>query len=338
MISRRSVEASRAYTSPFLFSFSFFTEHGRRSKSAPRWLLQPAVPDETGRIQPTHPIDAELVGCFVRFQETPNAPKPDLARQKLEPVRWISLAVSVSSLCVTHVVLSRALGVEISSAVLFILGCHEMGHFVAARYFQQRSLWPLFVPWVGAVIFMKDPVNDERAKAWIGLAGPIAGVLATAFLHLLAGCWRSPVLLEAAIWGYSMHLFNLIPAGTLDGGHIAGYLARWMWIPGTVGLGAYLWLEGGGPWFFQALLLIIWLSALPSAFGALKRCLGCNTHDASLRPDRFSALGMWVLLGGVVLVCFLGRHFAKEQVLDLYLDALSRNEATREENAPLPLQ
>jgi hypothetical protein len=199
-----------------------------------------------------------------------------------------------------------------------------MGHFIAAQYFQKRSLWPLFVPWVGAVIFMKEPVTDERSKAWIGLAGPIAGVIATAFLHLLAGYWDSPALLEAACWGYTMHLFNLIPAGTLDGGHIAGYLARWMWIPGTLGLGAYIWLVGGGPWFFQVLLLVIWLSALPSAYGALKRCFGCNSQYASPKPDRFSTLGMWAIVSCVVLVCFLGRSFAKEQILDLALEALNR--------------
>ncbi len=96
-----------------------------------------------------------------------------------------------------------AFGVQYSLAILFILGCHEFGHYFAARYHKVDTTLPFFIPWppipgflilnfgtLGAVIRTRTVVPSKKAMFDIGVAGPIAGfiacviVLAIGFLTL----------------------------------------------------------------------------------------------------------------------------------------------------------
>lgn len=75
-------------------------------------------------------------------------------------------------------------GLWFSVPALLILGSHEMGHFVACRYYRIPASWPYFVPLpgisivgtIGAVIRMAVP-HTRRALFDVGIAGPIAGFL-----------------------------------------------------------------------------------------------------------------------------------------------------------------
>ena len=79
-----------------------------------------------------------------------------------------------------------------SGAVMTILLCHEMGHFVQAwRYGVYASL-PYFIPMpltpigtFGAVIGMEPRRGDRKAVFDIGISGPLAGLVPT-FIFL---CW-----------------------------------------------------------------------------------------------------------------------------------------------------
>jgi Zn-dependent protease len=83
-----------------------------------------------------------------------------------------------------------------SSAIMTILVCHEMGHFVQAwRYGVYASL-PYFIPFpisrigtLGAVIAMEPRKGDRRALFDIGISGPIAGLVPTMIFLLLGLHW-----------------------------------------------------------------------------------------------------------------------------------------------------
>lgn len=78
-------------------------------------------------------------------------------------------------------------GVPYATTLLGILFCHEMGHFLTARYYGMDVTWPFFIPGppfvmgepflgtFGAVIRMKSPPQHRRALLYVGAAGPIAG-------------------------------------------------------------------------------------------------------------------------------------------------------------------
>ena len=74
-------------------------------------------------------------------------------------------------------------GLIFSTALLTILTAHEMGHYLACRYYGVRATLPFFIPapplflagTFGAFIKMKSPIPSRRALFDIGLAGPLAG-------------------------------------------------------------------------------------------------------------------------------------------------------------------
>ncbi len=82
------------------------------------------------------------------------------------------------------------LGLPYSISILFILACHEFGHFFAARYHNVSATMPFFIPFpplpgflnfgtLGAVIRTRTAVPTKKAMFDIGIAGPIAGFIAT---------------------------------------------------------------------------------------------------------------------------------------------------------------
>ena len=70
-----------------------------------------------------------------------------------------------------------------SLAILGILGAHEMGHYLACRYYGVDASLPYFIPaplltgTLGAFIRIRQPIPDKRQLFDIGIAGPIAGFL-----------------------------------------------------------------------------------------------------------------------------------------------------------------
>ena len=72
-----------------------------------------------------------------------------------------------------------------SGTILAILGCHELGHYFACRYYDVDASLPFFLPvpppmltgTLGAFIRIRQPIPSKRMLFDIGIAGPIAGFL-----------------------------------------------------------------------------------------------------------------------------------------------------------------
>jgi membrane-associated protease RseP (regulator of RpoE activity) len=79
-----------------------------------------------------------------------------------------------------HIVVAA---ISFSITLLAILTAHEMGHYVACRFYGVDATLPFFIPapplflagTFGAFIKMKSPIPSRRALFDIGLAGPLAG-------------------------------------------------------------------------------------------------------------------------------------------------------------------
>jgi Zn-dependent protease len=112
--------------------------------------------------------------------------------------------------------------------VLLIL-VHELGHFVEARRQGLHPSLPVFVPFLGAYVAIKDARVDPFHNALVGLAGPIAGGLGSAACLAVGEAQGSDLLRALAFTGFLLNLINLIPIGILDGGMIwrSYRLLRW---------------------------------------------------------------------------------------------------------------
>jgi membrane-associated protease RseP (regulator of RpoE activity) len=74
-------------------------------------------------------------------------------------------------------------GVTFSASLLAILFSHEMGHYLASRYYKVDATLPYFIPappiflagTFGAFIKIRSAIPTRRALFDIGLAGPLAG-------------------------------------------------------------------------------------------------------------------------------------------------------------------
>ncbi|HAF14349.1 MAG TPA: site-2 protease family protein [Blastocatellia bacterium] len=107
--------------------------------------------------------------------------------------RLISLAILDPSILIQ--------GLTFSVALLTILTAHEMGHYLACRYYGVDATLPFFIPapplflagTFGAFIKMKSPIPSRRALFDIGLAGPLAG-----FVILLPIAWAGIMNLHVA--------------------------------------------------------------------------------------------------------------------------------------------
>jgi len=175
-------------------------------------------------------------------------PLPGL-RLALNTGNWSGLAAALAA------------GIPFAFTLLFILGVHEMGHYVAARIHGVQVTLPYFIPvpfglgTFGAFIQLKSPVENRKALFDVGLAGPLAGFV-VALPLMVAGLLQSEIVPRAAggtlgasllirglvdvviphaanqavalspmaiaAWfGLLVTAFNLLPMGQLDGGHIA---------------------------------------------------------------------------------------------------------------------
>jgi membrane-associated protease RseP (regulator of RpoE activity) len=87
-----------------------------------------------------------------------------------------------------------SLGIPYSLLLLFMLGSHEFGHYVAARLHRVDATLPFFLPFpafygllvpfgtLGAVIRVRSAIPSRKATFDIGAAGPIAGFVASCII------------------------------------------------------------------------------------------------------------------------------------------------------------
>ncbi len=114
-----------------------------------------------------------------------------------------------------------AIGLQFSLPMLFILLCHELGHYLTCRRYGLPATLPYFLPapvglgTLGAFIKIRAPIRTKRELLDVGAAGPIAGFIALV-PFLIYGVWRSsPAPLDAAPPGSSAPLMLLLPGKCL---------------------------------------------------------------------------------------------------------------------------
>jgi Zn-dependent protease len=117
-----------------------------------------------------------------------------------------------------------------------LLFIHEMGHVIALRREGVEASAPVFIPFLGAVVWAKSLGGNALAEARVGLAGPILGTIGAAACLPIAAATGSDLWQALAFTGFFLNLFNLLPVTPLDGGRAMAALAPWMWFVGLAAI------------------------------------------------------------------------------------------------------
>ncbi len=111
-------------------------------------------------------------------------------------------------------------GWKFAIGFVLLIAVHEMGHYVEARRQGLHPALPVFVPFFGAYVALKNVPFDPWRNALVSLAGPVAGGVGAGAVLAVGEAQDSRFLLALAYAGFFLNVFNLLPLGFLDGGHL----------------------------------------------------------------------------------------------------------------------
>jgi Zn-dependent protease len=163
----------------------------------------------------------------------------------------IKVLTTSGSMLVSVAAYSLIWGWKFAIGFVVLLFVHEMGHVIALRREGVQASAPLFIPFLGALVWAKSLGGNALAEARVGLAGPILGTIGAAACLPVAWLTGADMWTALAFTGFLLNLFNLLPVTPLDGGRAMAALAPWMWF---VGLGAVVALAFAFP---NPIILII---------------------------------------------------------------------------------
>jgi Zn-dependent protease len=191
---------------------------------------------------------------------------------------------------------------------VLLMFVHECGHLIVARKFGLPVSAPVFIPFMGAFILLKDQPRNAWMEACVGIGGPMLGSLGALSCNSLGEIFNMPFLIALASTGYFLNLFNLMPVGFLDGGRIVTALSRWLWLPGFAML---LWFGWKFPNFIVWLIVI---ASLPRIYSLFRKRTEEERRYYEVTPTQ--RWTMSILYFGLIAALALGMYTAHNELSD----------------------
>jgi Zn-dependent protease len=148
----------------------------------------------------------------------------------------LKLLTTSASMLVSVAAYALIWGWRFAVGFVVLLFVHELGHVLQLRREGIKASAPLFIPFLGAVVGMKEMPKNAAAEARVGLAGPVLGTLGCLVPLALWQATGNELFQALAFTGFFLNLFNLLPVVPLDGGRAMAALSPWMWIAGFAAL------------------------------------------------------------------------------------------------------
>ena len=211
---------------------------------------------------------------------TPTPPAPPVDRERSSWRRWLTLLAALgivvlkygaklkgllflipklkifttsATMLVSVAAYALIWGWRFAAGFVLLLLVHELGHVIQLRREGIRASAPMFIPFLGALVAMKELPRDAAAEARVGLAGPVLGTLGALVPLGLYAISGDELFKALAFVGFFLNLFNLLPVLPLDGGRAMAALSPWMWFVG------YALLLGATVAFPNPIMLLILL-------------------------------------------------------------------------------
>jgi len=207
------------------------------------------------------------------------------------------------------VVYSMRWGWEFAVGFVLLIFVHECGHLLAAKRVGLKVGAPVFIPFMGAVIALKEAPRNAWIEAQVGIGGPIMGTVGAAVCELIFLVTGNLLFRALAYTGFFLNLFNLSPIGFLDGGRIVTALSPWLWIAGFAVLIGLVILH------FNFLLILILVMSLPRLFSLFRKKTEAELRYFEVTPVQRCTMGC--LYFGLVILLVLAMevtHIPRETV------------------------
>jgi Zn-dependent protease len=197
-------------------------------------------------------------------------------------------------------------GWQFALGFVLLLLVHETGHLIVAKKFGLKVGAPVFIPFMGAFIALKEAPRNAWMEACVGIGGPLLGSLGALVCNALGEFFAAPIFIALAWFGYFLNLFNLTPVGMLDGGRIVTALSRWLWLPGFALL---LWFGWKYPNFIIWLIVLL---SLPRIYSLFRRRTEEEQRYFEVTPSQRGVMS--VLYFGLIAVLLFGMHVAQQDL------------------------
>lgn len=175
--------------------------------------------------------------------------------QLIKLMKFAKPFVMILSMMISILAYSAIWSPAFAIAFVVLLAVHEMGHVIAMNKEGFPTNAPVFIPFVGAMLFSPKDM-DRRQEAVIGIGGPILGSIASFILLGIYYFYPSNYILIFAYMGLFLNLFQMIPLSPLDGGRVTQAIGRNFQFVGIILLMAITVL------LHQPTILLIWIIVL----------------------------------------------------------------------------
>lgn len=190
-----------------------------------------------------------------------------------------------------------------------LLFVHEMGHVLEARRQGLPVSAPMFIPFLGALITLKQLPDDAWNEAKVAIAGPILGGIGAAACWGLGEALDSDLLVALSFTGFFLNLFNLAPISPLDGGRIVAAIHPGLWLLGLLVL-VGLTIVAPNP----ILILILVLGGLESWRRWKHRSAPQSEAYYRVTPSRRVVTGVSYILLAVLLTLGMSGSYVERDI------------------------
>jgi len=191
-------------------------------------------------------------------------------------------------------------GVWFAVGFVLLIFVHECGHLLAAKRLGLKVGAPVFIPFMGAFIALKEAPHNAWIEAQVGIGGPMLGTVGAGVCELIHVATGNQMFGALAYTGFFLNLFNMMPVGFLDGGRIVTALSPWMWL---IGFAILLGMTIMHPNF---LLILILIASLPRLFSLFRKKSDEERRYFEITPEQ--RWMMAVMYFGLIALLVLGMH------------------------------
>src|SRR5439155_913799 len=99
-------------------------------------------------------------------------------------------------------------GWQFALGFVLLLLVHETGHLLVAKKFGLKVGAPVFIPFMGAFIALKEAPRNAWMEACVGIGGPMLGSLGALVCNVLGEFFAAPLFIALAWFGCDPAVWN----------------------------------------------------------------------------------------------------------------------------------